>query len=63
MERYEKIKVIGKGSYGSAILVKDKETKRKAVIKVRETIRVGGHETYTHNSKSKSQQRASTFAN
>ena len=33
MEKYTKIKMIGEGSFGKAILVKQKEDNRKCVIK------------------------------
>ena len=33
MEKYAKIKMIGEGSFGKAILVKRKEDNRKCVIK------------------------------
>ena len=33
MDQYKEIKVIGKGNYGTAILMKDKETGKKCVVK------------------------------
>lgn len=43
MEKYEKVKKIGEGSFGKAILVKSKEDESQYVIKEIGISRVGAH--------------------
>ena len=42
MHKYTRIKVLGKGGFGEAVLVEDKSTKKKFVIKEARACMLGG---------------------
>lgn len=49
MDKYEKVKKIGEGSFGKAVLVKSKEDGRQYVIKEISISRVRDHAAYYTN--------------